>query len=101
MISIVSTITECMSGKIQTLTRHTLWRSMWHWVVGRDYSAFQIIDLYSGEQVAEFYSNTTPINEFAKICFDEGNYYNLCPVLVERNTIGNNLLDYLFDQLGV
>ena len=34
---------------------------------GRDYSAFQIIDLYSGEQVAEFYSNTTPINEFAKI----------------------------------
>jgi hypothetical protein len=66
---------------------------------GRDYSAFQIIDLYSGEQVAEFYSNTTPINEFARICFDEGTYYNLCPILVERNTIGNNLLDYLFDQL--
>jgi len=66
---------------------------------GRDYSAFQIIDLYSGEQVAEFYSNTTPINEFARICFDEGTYYNLCPVLVERNTIGNNLLDYLFEQL--
>ena len=66
---------------------------------GRDYSAFQIIDLYSGEQVAEFYSNTTPINEFAKVCFDEGNYYNLCTILVERNTIGNNLLDYLFNQL--
>jgi len=66
---------------------------------GRDYSAFQIIDLYSGEQVAEFYSNTTPINELARICFDEGAYYNLCPILVERNTIGNNLLDYLFDQL--
>ena len=66
---------------------------------GRDYSAFQVIDLYSGEQVAEFYSNTTPINEFAKVCFDEGNYYNLCTILVERNTIGNNLLDYLFNQL--
>ena len=99
MTSIVSTITECMYGKIQTLTRHTFMAVDVALGRGRDYSAFQIIDLYSGEQVAEFYSNTTPINEFAKICFDEGNYYNLCPVLVERNTIGNNLLDYLFEQV--
>jgi hypothetical protein len=31
----------------------------------RDYSAFHIIDIYNGKQVAEFYSNRTPINEFA------------------------------------
>jgi hypothetical protein len=41
--------------------------------IGRshDYSAFHIIDLYNGEQVAEFYSNRTPLNEFAKIIVDE------------------------------
>jgi len=66
---------------------------------GRDYSAFQILDLHTGMQVAEFYSNTTPINEFAKIIYEQGMRYNLCPVLIERNTIGNNLIDYLFEQL--
>lgn len=61
----------------------------------RDYSAFHIIDLYNGKQVAEFYSNRTPINEFAKIICDEGRLYNLAYVLPERNTIGNNLIYFL------
>jgi len=34
---------------------------------GRDYSAFHIINLYNGNQVAEFYSNKTSIDDFAKI----------------------------------
>jgi hypothetical protein len=65
----------------------------------RDHSAFHIINRYTGEQVAEFYSNKTPINEFAEILATEGNYYNLAHLLIERNTIGNNLIDWLFNVL--
>jgi hypothetical protein len=63
----------------------------------RDYSAVQIINMYNGQQVAEFYSNRTPINEFAKIIFNEGMLYNVAPIIVERNTIGNNLIDWLYN----
>jgi len=63
----------------------------------RDYSAFHVINLYNGQQVAEFYSNRTPINEFAKIIADEGMLYNVAHVLCERNTIGNNLIDWLYN----
>lgn len=66
---------------------------------GRDYSAFQVINMYNGEQVAEFYSNSTPINEFAKIMATEGSLYNTAYVITERNTIGNNLIDWLFNSL--
>ena len=65
----------------------------------RDYSAFQVVNLYNGEQVAEFYSNKTPINDFAKIISEEANRYNIAYVIVERNTIGNNLIDWLFNIL--
>jgi hypothetical protein len=65
----------------------------------RDYSAFHIFNRYTGEQVAEFYSNKTPINDFAEIIAREGNYYNLATVSIERNTIGNNLIDWLFNVL--
>jgi len=63
----------------------------------RDYSAFHVINMYNGQQVAEFYSNRTPINEFAKIIADEGMLYNVAHVLCERNTIGNNLIDWLYN----
>ena len=65
----------------------------------RDYSAFQVVNLYNGEVVAEFYSNKTPINEFSKIIFNEATYYNTASVVVERNTIGNNVIETLFDTL--
>lgn len=61
----------------------------------RDYSAFHIINAYNGQQVAEFYSNKTPINEFAKIIATEATLYNIAHVITERNTIGNNLIDWL------
>ena len=64
-----------------------------------DYSAFHILDTYSREQVAEFYSNKTPINEFANIINKEGLLYNVAHVVVERNTIGNSLIDRLFNDL--
>ena len=65
----------------------------------RDYSAFHIFDMYNGEQVAEFYSNRTPINEFAKIIADEARLYNTAFVLPERNTIGANLIYFLLEEL--
>ena len=61
----------------------------------RDYSAFHIINMYNGEQVAEFYSNRTPVNDFAEILSKEGRLYNDAQIIVERNTIGNNLIDWL------
>jgi len=63
----------------------------------RDFSAFQIIDCYNGEQVAEFYSNRTPINEFAEIIDREATLYGTALVMPERNTIGENLIDWLFN----
>ena len=65
----------------------------------RDYSAFHIIDIYNGKQVAEFYSNRTPINEFAKIIADEARLYNTAFVCPERNGIGNNLIYFLKEEL--
>jgi hypothetical protein len=65
----------------------------------RDYSAFHIFNKYTGEQVAEFYSNKTPINEFATIINAEAALYNNALVIIERNTIGNNLIDWLFNVL--
>jgi len=65
----------------------------------RDYSAFHIIDIYNGKQVAEFYSNRTPINEFAKIIADEARLYNTAFVCPERNGIGNNLIYFLQQEL--
>ena len=64
---------------------------------GRDYSAFHVINMYNGQQVAEFYSNRTPINEFAKIIAEEGMLYNIAHIICERNTIGNNLIDWLYN----
>ena len=64
----------------------------------RDYSAAQIVNLYNGEVVAEFYSNKTPINEFAAILNKEGMYYNTANIVVERNTVGNHVVDLLFNH---
>jgi len=65
----------------------------------RDHSAFHVMNVYSGEQVAEFYSNKTPINELAQILATEANLYNNASVIIERNTIGNNLIDWMFNVL--
>jgi len=62
-----------------------------------DYSAAVVFDLYDGDQVAEFYSNKTPINDFAHILAEMGNLYNIAVIIPERNTIGNNLIDCLLN----
>lgn len=61
----------------------------------RDYSAFHIIDMFNGKQVGEFYSNKTPISEYAKVIDAEGRRYNTAYCIIERNTIGNNLIDHM------
>lgn len=65
----------------------------------RDNSAFHIINLYNGEQVAEFYSNVTPISKFAEIICKEGYRYNTAYVQVERNGLGMALIEQLWENL--
>lgn len=67
---------------------------------GRDNTAFHIIDLYSGEQVAEFCSNTISVKKLAKVIYDEGNRYNLAYVIIERNALGIVLFEELFHELA-
>lgn len=66
---------------------------------GRDNSAFHIINLYNGNQVAEFYSNQTPLDMFAKIIEKEATRYNKAFVMPERNGIGSHLIYHLFEVL--
>lgn len=63
----------------------------------RDYSAFHIINLYDGTQVAEFYSNRIGLNEFAKIMVQEGLRYNTAFICPERNGLGLALIEQLFE----
>jgi hypothetical protein len=65
----------------------------------RDHSAFHVINLYNGEQVAEFYSNVTPLSKFAEIIKTEGYAYNTAYVQVERNGLGLALIEQLWDTL--
>jgi hypothetical protein len=62
---------------------------------GLDASVAQIIDLYSGEQVAEFRSVNTPINEFARIVVEIARKYNTAYIIPERNLIGHNLIYHM------
>ena len=63
----------------------------------RDYSAFHIINLYNGEQVAEFYSNRIGLYEFSKILAAEGLRYNTAFICPERNGLGLALIEQLFE----
>jgi len=65
----------------------------------KDNSAFHIINLYNGEQVAEFYSNKISLRDFAKVIYKEANLYNLAYVVVERNGLGLALIEDLFNEL--
>lgn len=59
---------------------------------GHDSSVAQVINLYNGEQVAEFKSNNTPINEFANMLVQIAREYNTAYIIPERNLIGHNLI---------
>ena len=63
----------------------------------RDHSAFHIINLYNGEQVAEFYSNRIGLSDFARVITQEALRYNSAYVCPERNGLGLALIEQLFE----
>jgi len=65
----------------------------------RDYSAFHIINAYNGNQVAEFYTNTMSVSDFAKVIATEAARYNSAYVCPERNGLGLVLMKILFEDL--
>ena len=64
---------------------------------GLDSSVAQVINLYNGEQVAEFKSDRTPINEFANMLVQIAREYNTAYIIPERNMIGHNLIYQIRD----
>lgn len=61
----------------------------------RDSTAFQVFNIYDGEQVAEFKSNNIPLNQAAKILVELARAYNNAIIIPERNNIGLNLIEHI------
>lgn len=68
--------------------------------VQQDNSAFIILRLDTLEQVAEFYSNSIPANDFAQVIHNTGKWYKSALVLVEAAEQGLTVLNKLEFQLG-
>jgi len=67
--------------------------------VGNDYSAIQVIDLETYEQVAEFYSNKVSLEDFKMIIKTLSEYYNKAKLSIERNSLGAPLCSYFYETL--
>lgn len=65
-----------------------------------DNSCFEILDVNTLEQVAEFYSNNIKLNEFAETINQLGNYYNTALVIIENKTPGTAVLNSLQTDIG-
>lgn len=63
-----------------------------------DNSAFQIIDKYTLEQAAEFYSNTVPPHIFALILHQIGTFYKEAEIVIENANIGAAVLNALQNE---
>jgi hypothetical protein len=66
--------------------------------VKRDNSAFHIIDLYSGKQVASYCSNNVKPERFGDLIYTASREYNDALIVGERNTLGQIVLDRLFEK---
>jgi hypothetical protein len=64
-----------------------------------DNSSFQILDIETMEQVAEFYSNLVPPNIFAQIIKEVATYYNTALAIVENMAPGGSVLNTLQNNL--
>ena len=64
-----------------------------------DNSAFQIFDMATMDQVAEFYSNTILPHEFVTVVRQVGIYYNTALVVVEIGSTGSAIVDQLEHNL--
>lgn len=65
-----------------------------------DNSAFHIIRIDRMEQVAEFYSNSIPANDYAQLIFNVGRWYNTALVVVENAEQGSAVINKLEHWLG-
>lgn len=65
-----------------------------------DNNCFEIIDVASLEQVAEFYSNTIPPNLYAQVVYQIGLYYNTALVAIENNGVGGAVASTLQNDLA-
>jgi len=64
-----------------------------------DNSCFQILDMETLEQVAEFYSNLVPPHIYSKLIHQLGTYYNTALVVVENLAAGAAVLSSLQNNL--
>ena len=60
--------------------------------IGKDYSAFTIIDCQTRQVVAQYWDNKTTPPQFAEIIFAEGLRWNNAKVIVEANNVGQVVL---------
>lgn len=67
---------------------------------GGDNSAFEILDMTTLEQVAEFYSNTIPPHIYAQVLNEIGYYYNTALLVVENVGQGGAVLSNLQHDLA-
>jgi hypothetical protein len=58
---------------------------------GNDSSTFQIIDVYTLKQVAEYNSNTITVDKFADIIVQYAQIYNNCLINVEINAVRKSI----------
>jgi hypothetical protein len=65
-----------------------------------DNSCFQVLNMQTMEQCAEFISNRVPPNIFSQIIQQIGVYYNVALVVVENNAIGSAVASNLHVSLG-
>lgn len=66
----------------------------------QDNSAFHVVRLDTMEQVAEFYSNSIPANDFAQVVFNVGQWYKEALVVVEAAEQGLTVINKLENWLG-
>ena len=66
---------------------------------GTDYSTFQVLDLLSGEQVAE-YQGKIDTMQFAKLLSQVGEYYNYAMLVPEINNMGYGVVQKLLYEVG-
>jgi len=67
---------------------------------GDDNQCFEVFDMTTLEQVAEFYSNLIPPHIYAQIIHQIGSYYNTALVVVENNAIGGAVVGMLQNDLA-
>ena len=61
--------------------------------LGGDYSTIEVLNAYTGEQVAEFRSNHIPPDMLGDLLISVGTYYNRALLVIEVNNHGRSVID--------